>query len=250
VEIMRELLAGEVYLEMACLQGGMFQMGSTERQGYPDEHPRHLVNLSAFSIGRFPITQGQWIAVMGRLPACRFKGEGRPIENVSWYDAVDFCRRLSKKTGRSYRLPSEAEWEYACRAGTATPFCFGETLTTDLANYCGDHTFRNGPKGIYRHEPTLMGVFPPNGFGLFDMHGNVWEWCADEWYDDYQGAPVDGSCRTSGEKHPLRAARGGSWHETPDHCRSAVRLKLDAGDKEDYFGFRVVCGVDSPVSTR
>ncbi len=224
---------------MVLLPAGMYQMGSPEPQGYPDEHPRHLVIISSFSIGRFPITQRQWTAIMGRLPACRFKGDGRPIENVSWHDAQEFCRRLAKKTGRPYRLPSESEWEYACRAGTTTPFCFGETLTTDLANYCGDHIYGMGPKGIYRHEPTLMGIFPPNGFGLYDMHGNVWEWCTDAWHDDYQGAPMDGSSCSSGENHPMRVARGGSWHETPDHCRSAVRLKLDPGDKEDYFGFRV-----------
>jgi formylglycine-generating enzyme required for sulfatase activity len=226
-------------LELVCLPGGMYQMGSPGSQGYPDEHPRHLVQISSFLMGRFPITQEQWRAVMGKLPACRFKGEGRPIDNVTWYDAEVFCRRLAKKTGRPYRLPSESEWEYACRAGTTTPFCYGETLTTDLANYCGDHTFGRGPRGIYRHEPTLKGVFPPNAFGLYDMHGNVWEWCADAWFDDYQGAPMDGSIRSPDESHPMRVARGGSWHETPDHCRSAVRLKLDPGDKEDYFGFRV-----------
>jgi len=173
------------------------------------------------------------------LPACRVKGEGRPVENVSWFDAQEFCRRLARQTRQPFRLPSEGEWEYACRAGSTTPFCFGETLTTDLANYCGDHVYGKGPKGIYRHEPTLMGAFPPNAFGLYDMHGNVWEWCADTWFDDYTGAPMDGSPNTGSAAHMLRVARGGSWHETPDHCRSAVRLKLDPKDKEDYFGFRI-----------
>jgi formylglycine-generating enzyme required for sulfatase activity len=120
------------------------------------------------------------------------------VENVLWEDAMEFCARLSKKTGRDYRLLSETEWEYACRAVTTTPFHFGETITTDLANYDGNFTYASAPKGVYLQQTTDVGSFPPNAFGLHDMHGNVWEWCADPWYDNYAGAPVDGSVWNSG----------------------------------------------------
>jgi formylglycine-generating enzyme required for sulfatase activity len=151
------------------------------------------------------------------------------------------ARRLSKKAGRTYRLPSEAEWEYACRAGTAGAFCFGPTLTTDLANYVGEHTFGLEPKGLYRHETTSVGSFPANAFGVYDMHGNVWEWCADAWHEDYSDAPADGSAWKRGGASQ-RVLRGGGWHDPPDLCRSAARLKFEPSDAEDFVGFRVVSG--------
>jgi formylglycine-generating enzyme required for sulfatase activity len=216
----------------------MFMMGSPERRGYEDEHPLHRVMVAPFFMGKYPVTQAQWQAVMGRLPPCRCKGAGLPVDRVAWHDARRFCERLSERAGRVYRLPSEAEWEYACRAGTRTPFYFGETITTDLANYVGEHTFLSEPKGVYRHQSTEVGSLPPNAFGLYDMHGNVWEWCADAWHDTYLGAPGDGKAWESGDA-AQRVLRGGSWHEPPDNCRSAVRLKADPADKEDLFGFRV-----------
>jgi formylglycine-generating enzyme required for sulfatase activity len=160
------------------------------------------------------------------------------VDRVSWYDAREFCERLSERTGRVYRLPSEAEWEYACRARTTTPFYFGETITTDLANYVGEHIYRSEPKGIYRHETTEVGSFPPNAFGLYDMHGNVWEWCADAWHDNYVGAPADGSVWES-RSGSQRVLRGGCWHDPPGLCRSAARLKHVPHEGEDFFGFRV-----------
>ena len=156
--------------------------------------------------------------------------------------AEAFCKALSKKSGRPYRLPGEAEWEYACRAGSGTAFHFGETITTDLANYVGEFTYQNEPKGIYRHVSTEVGQFPPNAFGLYDMHGNIWEWCADDWHDNYTGAPVDGSAWKSRYETVFRVLRGGSWHEPPINCRSATRLKMDAREADDLFGFRVALG--------
>jgi formylglycine-generating enzyme required for sulfatase activity len=178
-----------------------------------------------------------------------FKGDGstsltnhRPVEQVSWEDAVEFCDRLSQYTGRTYRLPSEAEWEYACRAGTTTPFHFGETITTDLVNYNGNYTYGQGSKGVYRKETTEVGRFGvANNFGLYDMHGNVWEWCQDDWHNDYEGAPIDGSAWLNNEEgNNGKLLRGGSWYPSPDHCRSAYRLFSNRYGF-DNIGFRVVC---------
>jgi formylglycine-generating enzyme required for sulfatase activity len=244
--ILRELLGKQVLLEMAFIPGGIFKMGSPGRQGYPDEHPQHIVSMAPFWIGRQPITQEQWQRVIKKLPPCRFKGPRLPVDNVSWEDAQLFCSRLSKKTGRVYRLPAEAEWEIACRAGSESPFYFGETITTDLANYVGEHIYLAESKGIYRHTTTEAGCFPPNAFGLYDMHGNVWEWCADAWHDDYQGAPFDGSVWDAADKKTSRVLRGGCWHEIPGNCRSAVRLKANAEEREDFFGLRVALKMDFP----
>jgi len=186
-------LGSGVVLEMAAIPGGTFLMGSSQGRGYADERPQHRVTVAAFLIGSRLVTQEQWQAVMGTTLPWRFTGARRPVENVSWNAAHEFCERLSKTTGRVYRLPSEAQWEYACRAGTITPFHFGETITTELANYCGEHTYLAEPKGAYRHGTTEVGSFPPNAFGLYDMHGNVWEWCADAWHNSYGGAPTDAS---------------------------------------------------------
>ena len=233
-----ENLGGGLFLEMVVIPGATFLMGSRPGDGYDDEFPQHSVRVSCLLMGKCPITQEQWKAVMGSLPPCRGKGARRPVDRVSWDDARVFCRRLSAKTGRAYRLPSEAEWEYACRAGTRTPFYFGQTITTDLANYVGEHIYRSEPKGIYRHETTDVGSFPPNAFGLADLHGNVWEWCADAWHDNYAGAPVDGSV-WEGRAGTLRVLRGGGWHDPPGLCRSAARLKNVPHEGEDFFGFRV-----------
>lgn len=233
-----EDLGSGVILELVLIPSGIFGMGTVENE-YMDERPHHTVRVPAFLISKFPISQEQWKAIMNWEPPYRCQGPKRPVDRVSWKQAVEFCKRLSKKTGYAYRLPSEAEWEYACQAGTSTPFHSGETLTTDLANYVGEHTYQLEPKGIYRHGSTDVGLFPPNAFGLYDLHGNVWEWCADEWHDNYVGAPTDGSVWENGNRATDRVMRGGSWHEPPANCRSATRLKMNENEAEDFFGFRV-----------
>jgi formylglycine-generating enzyme required for sulfatase activity len=164
------------------------------------------------------------------------------VEQVNWHEAVEFCARLSQKTGREYRLPTEAEWEYACRAGTTTPFHFGPTLTTNLANYDGNYVYGSGPKGVYREQTTDVGSFPPNAFGIYDMHGNVWEWCLDHWHDNYKGAPTDGSAWIEGGDSNRRLLRGGSWIDAPRNCRSAYRGGFGPVVRLITFGFRIVCG--------
>lgn len=233
-----EPLANGATLNMVAIPGGMFRMGSREGQGFADEHPQHSVRVAAFFMAKYTVTQEQWAALMDWTPPYRCQGARRPVDRVSWHDAREFCQRLSARTGRAYRLPSEAEWEYACRAGTTAPFYVGETIRTDLANYVGEHTFLAEPRGVYRHGTTDVGAFPPNAFGLYDMHGNVWEWCADAWHDDYTGAPGDGSAWEA-RQAASRVLRGGCWHDPPDLCRSAARLRQDPGQGEDFFGFRV-----------
>jgi formylglycine-generating enzyme required for sulfatase activity len=155
---------------------------------------------------------------------------------------MEFCARLSAHTDRPYRLPSEAEWEYACRAGTTTPFYFGNTLTTEVANYDGNSTYADGLKGEYRKETTSVDHFGvANAFGLCDMHGNVWEWCQDYWHDNYEGAPSDGSAWIKGGNSDLRILRGGSWLYNPWDCRSAYRDYNEPGYVNSFIGFRVVC---------
>lgn len=239
-----EDLGSWVELQLAAVPAGAFQMGSRHEGGYPDEQPLHPVFLEAFWMGADPILQGQWQAVMGSLPGCRFHGADLPVENISWRDAQRFCERLVRLTGRGYSLPSEAQWEYACRAGTATPFYTGETITTDYANYVGEHTFREEAKGVYRHVTTPARSFLPNGWGLYDMHGQVWEFCQDVWFEDYAAAPPAGEARSSAfhaqSETPYRVARGGSWHEPPLNCRSAVRLRVAEDDRMEYYSLRVV----------
>jgi eukaryotic-like serine/threonine-protein kinase len=177
----------------------------------------------------------------------RFNGANRPVENVSWNDAIEFCEKLSQRTGRTYRLPSEAEWEYTCRAETTTPFHFGATITTDLANYNGSESvfgsepiYRSEPRGEYREQTIDVGSLLPNAFGLHDMHGNVWEWCQDVWHENYNGAPTDGSAWIEGGEGDRRLLRGGSWYGLPRFCRSAGRNGILPGFWDFYIGFRVV----------
>ncbi len=256
-----EDLGNGIELEMVLIPGGSFMMGSPEDEleRRESESPQHRVNIKPFCMGKYPVTQAQWKAVAALKQVNRelkpepssFKGDKRPVEQVSWYDAVEFCSRLSVHTKRQYRLPSEAEWEYACRAGTTTPFHFGETITTDLANYQGTDneeykwsgSYGRGPKGIYRKETTVVGSFGvANAFGLYDMHGNVWEWCADHWHDNYEGAPEDGGAWIDSDSDiHSRLLRGGSWSFYPDICRSASRSLYYPDDRSNDFGFRVVC---------
>jgi formylglycine-generating enzyme required for sulfatase activity len=197
-------------------------------------------------MGKYEVTQEQWEAVMGNNPSY-FKGAKLPVEQVTWNDAVQFCHKLSQKTGKTYRLPSEAEWEYACRAGTSTPFYFGETITPDLVNYPGNYPYGAAPNGLYREKTTDVGSFPPNAFGLYDMHGNVWEWCSDRYYDNYNGAPTDGSSWETG-KNDYRVVRGGSWTFKALTCRSAYRNYGSAGYSKSYLGFRVALVFVLPAS--
>jgi formylglycine-generating enzyme required for sulfatase activity len=242
-----EPLTDDLALNMLLIPPGSFLMGSPEgeecRSG--DEGPLHPVQLQGFFIAQTPITQAQWRAVMGSNPSY-FSGhresDPRPVERVSWHDAMEFCSRLSQRTGCTYTLPSEAQWEYACRAGTTTPFAFGHTLTDELANYNARETYANGAKGEYRRETTPVGSFPPNAWGLYDMHGNVWEWCLDHWHDSYEGAPGDGSAWINkDEKEETRLLRGGSWYFDPGNCRSAFRFPAQPVNAVELVGFRVVC---------
>ncbi|MBD2136955.1 SUMF1/EgtB/PvdO family nonheme iron enzyme [Anabaena sp. FACHB-1237] len=233
-----------VLLEMIAIPGGKFFMGSpdNDNQASDTEKPQHEVTVPSFYMGKYPITQAQWERVAA-LPKVKidlkpqpsfFKGENLPVERVSWFDAQEFCARLSKATGKKYRLPSEAEWEYACRAKTTTRYYFGDSITTYLANY--DRKYG---------QTTEVGKFPPNAFGLYDMHGNVWEWCEDNWHDNYINAPSNGSAWISQSTDKV-TMRGGSWYNNPSICRSASRLtdvRAERVHLYNDFGFRVVCGV-------
>jgi formylglycine-generating enzyme required for sulfatase activity len=249
-----EDLGNNINLEMVAIHGGKFMMGSPDGEGRDDEHPQHKVSVQPFFMGKYPITQAQWRAVAA-LPKVErdlipdpseFKGDNLPVERVSWYDVIEFCKRISDKTGQLYRLPSEAEWEYACRARTTTPFHFGETITDKLANYRPSKTFADEPKGEYRKKTTDVGIFPPNSFGLYDMHGNVWEWCADDWHKNYEEAPSDGSQWIDANEIDndsqikRKTQRGGSWYLIPGNCRSAVRNRNFPDNEYGNVGFRVV----------
>lgn len=234
-----ENLGSGATLDMVAIPGGRFVMGSphTEVGRSDDEGPQRTVNISPFFMGKYPVTQEQYQAVMGNNPS-NFKGAKRPVENVNWNEAVEFCRKLSQKTGKTYRLPSEAEWEYACRAGTTTPFYFGDTIKPDLVNYDGNNPYGAAPKGLYRKQTTDVGSFPPNPFGLYDMHGNVWELCSDRWHDNYNGAPTDGSSWETGTNNN-RVLRGGSWGSNAVNCRCANRSYNSAVIRWMDRGFRV-----------
>jgi formylglycine-generating enzyme required for sulfatase activity len=248
-EFFTEDLGQGVKLEMVYIPGGTFMMGSpeNEQQRTDSEGPQHQVTIQPFFMGKYQVTQAQWRAVAALPKVNRelkpdpsyFKGDKRPVEQISWYDAVEFCARLGNKIGKNYRLPSESEWEYACRAGTKTPFYFGETITTELANYNGNYTYGNARKGKYRTETTNVGCFRPNVFGLYDMHGNLWEWCADAWYVNYLAAPTNGEARKLENDNHFYVLRGGSWFNNPENCRSAFRDNND--DYLNLVGFRVVC---------
>ncbi len=233
-----EHLGHGIGLDMVYIPGGEFMMGSPEAEGNEEEKPQHKVAVKPFFMGKFQIAQKQWRAIASlpkikrdlKLDPSHFKGNDLPVEQVSWEDAVEFCQRLSKQTGKDYRLPTEAEWEYACRAGTTPPFHFGERITEKLANF-----------GNNNRKTTLVGIFHPNAFGLYDMHGNVGEWCQDNWHDNYDGSPVDGSAWTSGSNSSRKVIRGGSWIVYSANCRSAHRFNDICDDRVSRFGLRVVC---------
>ncbi|KQQ89352.1 serine/threonine protein kinase [Massilia sp. Leaf139] len=250
--------------ELVALRAGRFQMGSPEHERkiamacgaqknwLARETPQHWVGIERpFAIGRYPVTVGQWRAfaeASGWQPGgeVNWAAPGfpqtdlHPVVGVSWHDAQAYLAWLGERTGQRYRLPSEAEWEYACRAGTHTAFSFGDAIDTTRANYDGNFTWNGGPRGEYRRGTTPVDAFAPNPWGLHDMHGNVWEWVQDVMHDSYQGAPVDGSAWESGGERARRILRGGSWLYNPRYLRSALRNGFSAVMSNDIVGFRVV----------
>jgi formylglycine-generating enzyme required for sulfatase activity len=220
-----------------------FMMGSPEKEPerYYDEGPQHRVAFEdGFWLAETACTQQLWLLVMGDNPA-RFQGDNlNPVENITWEMAQKFISAVnSRSAGLNVRLPSEAEWEYACRAGTTTPFWFGEELTPDDANYNGTHPYNNGKKGEYREQTMPVKSFQPNLWGLYQMHGNVWEWCQDRWHDNYKGAPQDGSPWEEGGEENRAVCRGGSWFNYGRYLRSTCRNYDFIGLDVAYFGFRL-----------
>lgn len=220
-------LGGGVSLDLVYIRGGTFRMGSSQEK---NEQPIHQVKVPEFWIGKYQVTQEQWCRIMGNNPSA-FQGDKRPVEQVSWNDAVEFCQRLTQNTGKEFRLPSEAEWEYSCRAGSETSYCFGED-SNRLKEYACYGIWLKG------HDP--VGQKKPNAWGLYDMHGNVWEWCADDWHDNYNGAPNDGSIWLSNSN--IKILREGSWYSNAVLCRCASRGRLARVLRSNGLGFRVACG--------
>lgn len=269
---------GTATLSFSVVPAGSFQVGSPDGEAgrQLNEGPQQLIQLRRFAIGRTAVTQAQWAALVDAAPApinatlarrpSFFLGDDLPVETISWVQATEFCARLSQVTGLRMRLPSETEWEYACRAGTTSPFHFGPTLTPDLANYCGtggavrgtnhgedissstygDATYdsgayADGPPGIFNGATVPVRTYPPNRLGLFEMHGNVWEHCADAGPVGYTQIPIDGSAVVgAGERHVLR---GGSWSHNPAICRSAYRdaVRSNSAGWQGRIGVRVAC---------
>jgi formylglycine-generating enzyme required for sulfatase activity len=243
-------LGNKVTMKLVLIPAGTFTMGSpkNDKDRSADESPQHEVTISnPFYMGIYTVTQEQYQQVMGENPS-EFKGKTNPVEKVSWDDAVEFCKALSKKTGKTVRLPTEAQWEYACRAGTTTPFNTGNTIGTDEANYDGNSVYG---KGEFRNKTTPVGSFNANGWGLFDMHGNVYEWCSD-WYRDnyYANSPkTDPQGPESGTVYVWNSLfggctehvlRGGAFPMMSACCRSARRDRTDPHNRSSDIGFRVV----------
>jgi formylglycine-generating enzyme required for sulfatase activity len=234
-----EDLGNDVKLEMVAIPGGDFLMGSpvTEKGSSSEERPQHQVKIPSFYMGRYPVTQSQYEALMCKNPS-HFTGENFPVEKVSWHDAQAYCQKLMELSNKKYVLPSEAQWEYACRAGTNTPFHFGETINTYVANYHGNYVYESGVADKYLKTTTSVEFFDfHNDFGLSNMHGNVCEWCEDNWHDSYNGAPTDGSSWV--DSSDLHVLRGGSWDIHYGSCRSAYRHKFYARLHDFGLGFRL-----------
>lgn len=244
-------LAEGVKMELLLIPSGEFHMGSSsrERQRYKDEGPAHHIRISRpFYMGKYEVTQAQYKAVFGDTVFAQkdyaFKGDNLPVETVSWYEADKFLKELSKKTGLKFRLPREAEWEFACRAGTTTPFHCGETISSDNANYDASKVYGHGVKGLNMKRTVDVGSYPANAFGLHDMHGNVTEWCGDWYYKYYykETQIVDPPGPPNGKD---RVIRGGSWKSHPAKCRSADRDLYRPSKSSAAIGFRVVLPVDT-----
>jgi formylglycine-generating enzyme required for sulfatase activity len=217
---------------------GEFVMGSplSEERRKFDEIPHRVRITKGFYMGSTEVTQGQWREIMGENPS-QFKGDNLPVERVSFLDAINFARRLTEREGKLYRLPTEAEWEYACRAGTDTPFSTGETITTEQANFNGNYTYGGSDPGVYREKTTTAAKFPPNPWGLYDMHGNVWEWCMD-WYGKLSIKLAEDP--KGPEKGKFKVARGGDWSAAPTYCRSSYRGNQTPDTVTSLLGFRIV----------
>lgn len=250
----KENLGDGIDLVMVYIQGGSFYMGTPDWEtiSAPEERPQHLVTLTPFFMSCFLITQDQWKAISENtnlkvnidLPSSPafFEGNINPVEQISWYEANEFCDRLSKLTGKKYDLPSESQWEYACRAvifdGTTLEdwnekyyqsFSFGNNITTEFANFARS-----------KNKTSLVGTYKPNAFGLYDMHGNLWEWCKDDNSFNYKYAPTNGNAHHNETTRFTKVTRGGSWYSDAESCRSASRLSYSNDFKCDTIGFRVV----------
>ena len=248
-----ELLGDSVALTMVGMPAGCYWMGSPrdELGRFTNEGPERLVALEGFWISQTPITQAQWRQVMGSNPSNfienRVDRDLRPVEKVSWHDAIEFCTRLREHAGRIYTLPTEAQWEYACRAGSTAPFHYGATLISELANYNANAIYSASERGVFRSQTSPVSQFPSNDWGLHDMHGNVREWCLDQWQDSYDEKPSNTQAFIVSDNHKAVVdettclVRGGSWHRSPRHCRSAVRDHAMAARVSSDIGFRVIC---------
>ena len=242
-------LGGGVKLELVWCPPGTFTMGSSRAERrvavaaggkfvhYKDEMQHKVTLTKGFWLGKYEVTQRQWQSVMGKNPSY-FKSAGldAPVEQVSWNDCQEFLKKLNAPAGHEFRLPTEAEWEYACRAGTATAFHYGDDLDSSQANFYGNSPFGNGRKGEYRRTTVKAGSFRPNAWGLYDMHGNVYEWCQDLYGDYPSGAVTDPAGAAKGS---VRGFRGGSWSDIARFCRSAYRFRYVPSFSYDYLGFRV-----------
>jgi formylglycine-generating enzyme required for sulfatase activity len=230
-----------VEMTFSFIPPGSFLMGSPpDEEARREDESQHRVTLTqGFYLGIHPVTQAQWQAVLGSNPS-HFQGTRLPVNTVSWEDCQEFCGKLSERDGQRYRLPSEAQWEYACRAGTTTPFHFGPTISTDQVNYNGNYIYGQGKKGIYRKKMTAVGSFPANAWGLFDLHGEVWEWCQDALGQYGHKDATD----PLNDKVDYRVLRGGSWLGDPGECRAAFRNRDAPVLRYRGFGCRVVLCLD------
>jgi formylglycine-generating enzyme required for sulfatase activity len=234
--------------QMVVIPAGSYQMGSNDTE--TDEKPVHSVNIRSFALGKFEVTQGQWRSVMGSNPS-KFShcGDSCPVETVTWNDLQQYIQKLNQKTGQGYRLPSEAEWEYAARAGSTSKYWWGDTASHEYANYGRDECPPCGglAQGRDRWEYTApVGQFPANAFGLYDMHGNVFEWVQDEYHENYNGAPTDGSAWVSSGEQKFRVLRGGSWNIYPPWFRSSYRNASTPDHLSDVEGFRLARTLVTP----
>jgi sulfatase modifying factor 1 len=230
-------------MKFVWIPPGTFMMGSpkVEKQRRDNEIPHKVTLTKGFYMGVFTVTQEQWTEVMDNTPS-KFQGEKNlPVENVSWNDCQKFIKELRGKDKKPYRLPTEAEWEYACRAGTTTPFHFGKTIFTDQVNYDGWYTYGNDKKGVLREKTTPVGSFPANAWGLHDMHGNVSQWCQD-WYAEYPQKDLVDPLGPNAGRH--RVLRGGAWINLPVDCRSAKRGCREPEHHWSNFGFRLCFSVE------
>jgi formylglycine-generating enzyme required for sulfatase activity/uncharacterized caspase-like protein len=252
-------LGNGLTLELVKVPAGKFMMGSPDGKGDDDERPQHQVTLQEFLIGKYAVTNAQWRSVMKKQGSSncdkKFQGDLQPVVGVSWHEARAFCAKVQQQTGRTARLPTEAEWEYACRAGTTTPFSFGKTITTDRVNYSGQIDMWDGEvRGKYREVTVNVNSFQPNAWEIYQMHGNVWEWCLDEWHDSYadkpenlkkQGNQAWGDLNVDEIDNRFRLLRGGSWYYSAWNCRVADRVMNNACEQNFGTGFRLFSSFSS-----